>query len=63
MLWNINGLLNITTQDDHWGIYQYILDTKNILITGGNYGMDTSLISMFGYIVVIIVMIGAKKTF
>ena len=44
-------------------IYQYILDTKNILITGGNYGMDTSLISMFGYIVVIIVMIGAKKTF
>lgn len=28
MLWNINGLLNITTQDDHWGIYQYILDTK-----------------------------------
>ena len=36
---------------------------KNILITGGNYGMDTSLISMFGYIVVIIVMIGAKRHF
>ena len=28
MLWNINGLLNITTQDDHWGVYQYILETK-----------------------------------
>lgn len=28
MLWNINGLLNITIQDDHWGVYQYILETK-----------------------------------
>ena len=28
MLWNINGLLNITTQDDHWGVYQYILETR-----------------------------------
>ena len=31
MLWNINGLLNITTQDDHWGIYQYIR-YKNVLL-------------------------------
>ncbi|EJE32326.1 hypothetical protein HMPREF9972_05289, partial [Staphylococcus epidermidis NIH04008] len=47
----------------HWGIYQYILDTKNVLITGGNYGMDTSLLSICSYIAVIIVIISAKKTF
>ncbi|WP_261369498.1 hypothetical protein [Staphylococcus hominis] len=45
------------------GIYQYILDTKNVLITGGNYGMDTSLLSICSYIAVIIVMIGAKRHF
>jgi len=28
MLWNINELLNSTTQYNHWGVYQYILDTK-----------------------------------
>ncbi|MGC9589757.1 CPBP family intramembrane glutamic endopeptidase [Staphylococcus epidermidis] len=63
MLWNINGLLNITTQDDHWGVYQYILETKNVLITGGDYGMDTSLLSICSYIAVIIVMIVTKRHF
>lgn len=36
---------------------------KNVLITGGNYGMDTSLLSICSYIAVIIVIISAKKTF
>lgn len=61
MLWNINGLFNITNQNDHWGVYQYILDTNNILLTGGEYGIDTSLISIIGYILVIIIMIQIKN--
>ncbi|EON84555.1 putative membrane bound protease, partial [Staphylococcus epidermidis 36-1] len=44
-------------------VYQYILETKNVLITGGDYGMDTSLLSICSYIAVIIVIISAKKTF
>ncbi|MFC6293420.1 CPBP family intramembrane metalloprotease [Macrococcus epidermidis] len=60
MFWNINGLFNITNQDDHWGMYQYILDTNNILITGGEYGIDTSLISIIGYLAIIFVMVNKK---
>ena len=39
------------------------IDTKNVLITGGDYGMDTSWLSMFSDIAVIIVIIGAKRQF
>ena len=36
---------------------------KNVLITGGNNGMDTSLLSICSYIAVIIVIISAKRHF
>ena len=36
---------------------------KNVLITGGDYGMDTSLLSICSYIAVIIVMIVTKRHF
>lgn len=43
----------MTTTD--WPI-QFILNTKNTLLTGGEYGIDCSLVNIIGYILMIIIV-------
>lgn len=51
-LWNsviISGILTISTKVDHYNISHYLLKTKSFLITGGQFGIESSLIALLGY--------------
>ncbi|MEG0249464.1 MAG: type II CAAX endopeptidase family protein [Peptostreptococcus sp.] len=56
-VWNIfmiGGLINIANKSDNMSVYNYILDTKSFLITGGEFGIEASVISIFAYIIAIL---------
>ncbi|PCF45030.1 CPBP family intramembrane glutamic endopeptidase [Staphylococcus delphini] len=61
MFWNLGGIFVITNSKEDYGILQYIINSNNVFITGGNYGMDASIISIVGYSLVIIVLLFSKK--
>ncbi len=51
-LWNsviISGIFTISTKVDHYNITNYLLRTKSLLITGGQFGIESSLIALLGY--------------
>ncbi|MCQ4921539.1 CPBP family intramembrane metalloprotease [Tissierella carlieri] len=53
-VWNcimIGGILNIGPTYDSEAIFSYILKSKSIIITGGDFGIETSIVSVFGYII------------
>lgn len=52
-IWNIfmcTGTLNIGTEYAPDSIFNYVLDTKSFLITGGDFGIEASVISVLVYI-------------
>lgn len=53
-LWNMStvGLLHIGTESYDSAIYTYVLKSENTLITGGDFGIECSVISITGYILV-----------
>ncbi|MHD0396305.1 lysostaphin resistance A-like protein [Staphylococcus simulans] len=57
MIWNLSAVMTITNQKIEYGVVQYMINTKNPLITGGTYGMDASLISIIGYMSIILVLL------
>src|SRR5699024_4165112 len=57
MFWNIGGIFVITNSKEDYGILQYIINSSNVFITGGDYGMDASIISIVGYSLVIVVLL------
>ncbi|HDF4598069.1 MULTISPECIES: type II CAAX endopeptidase family protein [unclassified Mammaliicoccus] len=61
MFWNIGGIFVITDTKEDYGILQYIINSSNVFITGGDYGMDASIISIVGYSLVIVVLLFSKK--
>lgn len=61
IFWNLGGLLVITNSKVDYSIFQYVIKNNNVLITGGDYGDDASIISIIGYILVIIVIMFSKK--
>lgn len=62
-LWNITGgLFPMVTAKSDYGIVQYVIQSHNPLVTGGQYGMDASLISILGYAGVILMMIYRQRT-
>lgn len=61
MFWNIGGIFVITNSKEDYGILQYIINSSNVFITGGDYGMDASIISIVGYSLVIVVLLFSKK--
>ncbi|WP_145467290.1 CPBP family intramembrane glutamic endopeptidase [Staphylococcus pettenkoferi] len=66
MMWNLFGLISISTHNEGIGVLQYTIKPNNIVLTGGGYGMDASLISISAYILGIIVlgiMYYKKKTY
>lgn len=62
IIWNLGGLFNFSQRNDNWGLVQYILSEKNVFITGGDYGVDTSIISIISYIFVILFLLVVTKT-
>lgn len=56
-LWNMStvGLLHIGTEPYDSAIYTYVLKSENTLITGGDFGVECSVISITGYILVSII--------
>lgn len=54
-IWNIiiiGGFLSIGDRVDQYGVYSYVLNTKQFAITGGEFGIEASIIAVMGYIIV-----------
>ena len=54
-LWNIliiGGGLSISEKADEYSVMTYVLDSKDFVFTGGEFGIESSVISLFGYIIV-----------
>lgn len=65
-LWNMStiGLLHIGTESSDISVYTYVLKSKNLLITGGDFGIESSVIAIVGYVAVSLIaflMIEKKK--
>ena len=66
-IWNMcmaSGILNIYTEPMDNCIFNYVLETKNALITGGEFGAEASVISIVAYLIftVIAVILLKKKS-
>lgn len=51
-LWNcimIGGILNIGAAYDETAIFSYVLNSKSMIVTGGDFGIESSIISICGY--------------
>lgn len=64
--WNIiiiGGILWTGIEMDEYSLYSYVLDTKSFLLTGGEFGIESSLIAVMGYSLVclFVVLWGRKK--
>ncbi|MDE7428139.1 MAG: CPBP family intramembrane metalloprotease, partial [Lachnospiraceae bacterium] len=54
-VWNmiiIGGGLVIGTELDEYSICSYVLETRSFLLTGGEFGIESSVVSIIGYLVV-----------
>ena len=54
-IWNIiiiGGGLGISEKADEYSVMTYVLDSKSLAITGGEFGIEASVIALIGYIVV-----------
>jgi membrane protease YdiL (CAAX protease family) len=64
-LWNIiiiGGILTISNQASEYTLFNYVLKSKSFLLTGGEFGIESSIIAVVGYIVVgLIAFILLKK--
>ena len=56
-LWNMStvGLMHIGTQPCSESVFTYVLKSRSILVTGGDFGIETSVISIIAYLLVIAV--------
>jgi uncharacterized protein len=63
-VWNmviIGDILQIGQSPHQEAIMSYTLLSKSVLLTGGRFGIEVSLIAIFGYIGVIAVLLVSKK--
>lgn len=54
-IWNIvmiGGGLAIGNQVDEYSLMTYVIPTKSFVITGGEFGVESSIIALIGYIIV-----------
>ncbi len=65
-VWNIvilGGFLWIGTEFDEYSLVSYILDSKVFAITGGEFGIESSVIAVIGYgVVSLLVLLERKKS-
>ena len=64
-LWNliiVGGILEVGNASSEYSINNYVLSSKSFLITGGDFGIESSLIALIFYsLVSIIVVVILKK--
>lgn len=63
-VWNtiiIGGGLTIGTQVDEFSISSYVLETRNFLLTGGEFGIESSVVAILGFIAVSLVAVGMMR--
>lgn len=66
-IWNIviiGGGLSIGEEADSYSVMSYVLDSKAFAITGGEFGVESSVVALIAYIVVAVfafVMIKKKR--
>lgn len=64
-LWNIiiiGGIMWIGTEFDEYSLFSYVLDVKSFLLTGGEFGIESSIIAVIGYgLVCLLVILSNKK--
>ena len=58
IIWNlfiIGGILSIGTEINENAIVNYVLDNKSMILTGGEFGIEASIIAVLGYVVVSVI--------
>lgn len=63
-LWNMcmeTGILYISNEMSENSIFNYVLETDSFFITGGDFGVDASVISIIAYLMFIILAIFLKR--
>jgi len=64
VFWNIiiiGGILWIGTEFDEYSLFSYILDEKSFLLTGGEFGIESSIIAVIGYSLVCLLAVLSNK--
>jgi len=64
VFWNIiiiGGILWIGTEFDEYSLFIYILDEKSFLLTGGEFGIESSIIAVIGYSLVCLLAVLSNK--
>ena len=54
-IWNIviiGGGLSIGEKTDQYSIMTYVLESKSFGVTGGEFGIESSIISLLGYTII-----------
>lgn len=54
-VWNsmiVGGFLHIGEAIDEYSVFTYVLQTKSFVVTGGEFGIESSVIAILGYAVV-----------
>lgn len=63
-IWNIviiGGGLSINQTADKYSVMTYVLKSKSFAFTGGEFGIESSVVSLFGYIVVTLIAVYMMK--
>ena len=63
-MWNIiiiGGGLAVNQSADKYSVMTYVLQSKSFVLTGGEFGIEASIVSLSGYIVVMFVAICMMK--
>mgnify|MGYP002715494248 FL=1 len=61
--WNVFQVVYITTKETDYNVFQYVLRFKNMVLTGGQFGFETSIVSTIGYTIVIIVLLMCRSPY
>lgn len=63
-MWNIvmiGGIVQISESAEKFAIYNYVLDTDSFLITGGDFGVEASIVAVLAYLIFIIIAVMLMK--
>ena len=64
VLWNIviiGGGLSISETVDEYSVMTYVLNSKLFIFTGGEFGIESSIIAVLGYMAVTFIAVGMIK--
>lgn len=63
-IWNfvLCSVLSISMKMNESAIITYVLDTKTIVLTGGDFGIESSVISLIEFVIVLIIALYLIKS-